>query len=284
MEDKQDKQNKQEKQIKENLSRIKHRILVLSGKGGVGKSFVAANLAYGLAFQGKQVGILDVDIHGPSIAKLTNIEGKQITNHPEWGLPTPIKAHSNLVVLSVASLLSSENDALIWRGPLKTALIRQFFSDFYWDDLDYLIIDCPPGTGDEPLSIVQTLGKVDGAVIVATPQDIAVLDVRKSVNFVKKLEVPILGLIENMKYFRCPHCNEITEIFKGNQLQKLAEEQSLEILAELEIDPRIGISADTGKPYIYFNNDQPSAKALMDAVLKIMETIEKNSDSKTAVK
>jgi len=146
-----------EGQVKDNLSRIKHRIMVMSGKGGVGKSFVAVNLAYGLAMQGKVVGILDADIHGPSVAKLTGIEGVPITMNTEKELPTPVKAFSNLFVLSMASLLKSENDSLIWRGPMKMAVIKQFFSDFYWEDLDYLIVDCPPGTGDEPLTIVQTL-------------------------------------------------------------------------------------------------------------------------------
>lgn len=265
---------KKEIQLQNNLSRIKNRIMVMSGKGGVGKSFIAVNLAYGLAMQGKKVGILDVDIHGPSVAKLTNIEGIPIPVHEESGMPTPIKALSNLSVLSVASLLQSENDALIWRGPLKMALIKQFFTDFYWEEIDYLIIDCPPGTGDEPLSIVQTTKRIDGVVIVSTPQDVAVLDVKKSINFVNKLNLPILGIVENMKYFRCPKCNEITPIFVGNQMEKMIAEHSIEKLAELEMDPEIAISTDKGKPYIYFYNKLPSAQALMSATLRIIEKIE----------
>ena len=188
--------------IKANLDKIKHSIIVMSGKGGVGKSFVAVNLAYGLALQGKKVGLLDVDIHGPSIAKLTNIEGVPLPINEETGRPMPIKALSNLSVLTVASILSSEDSAIIWRGPMKMALIKQFFSDFDWEELDYLIVDCPPGTGDEPLSVIQTIGKMDGAVIVTTPQDLSVLDVKKSVDFALKMELPILGIVENMKYFR----------------------------------------------------------------------------------
>ena len=263
----------QEIQIKDNLSRIKQRIVVLSGKGGVGKSFVATNIAYGLALQGKTVGILDADIHGPSVAKLTNIEGKKITKHPIKGVPTPIKALSNLYVLSVASILTSENDALIWRGPLKMTLIRQFFSDFYWEELDYLVVDCPPGTGDEPLSIVQTLGRVDGAIVVTTPQDLAILDVKKSINFLHQLHVPILGIVENMKYFRCPHCNELTNIFDGNQLKKLVAQHGIDILAELELDPNISISSDEGKPYVYYYSKQPSAQRLLKATVKIMDKL-----------
>ncbi len=261
-------------QIQANLAKIKHRIMVMSGKGGVGKSFIATNLAYGLAMQGKTVGILDADIHGPSIAKLTGIEGVPLAFNKESGMPAPIMVLSNLYVLSVASMLSSDSSALIWRGPMKMALIKQFFSDFDWPELDYLIVDCPPGTGDEPLSIVQTMGKMDGAVIVTTPQDIAILDVKKSVDFAQKLNLPILGIVENMKFFRCPKCNEITPIFVGNQLEQMIFEHSLDIIAELEIDPNIALSADAGKPFIYFYNKLLAAEALMNAVLKLIDKIE----------
>lgn len=271
--------DEKELQIQANLAKIKHRIIVMSGKGGVGKSFVATNLAYGLAMQGKKVGLLDVDIHGPSIAKLTNIEGVPIPVHPETGRPTPIQVLSNLWVLTVASILGNEHDALIWRGPLKMALIKQFFSDFDWEELDYLIVDCPPGTGDEPLSIIQTLGKVDGTVIVTTPQDLAVLDVKKSMNFADKMDVPILGVIVNMKFFRCPKCGEQTAIYTGEGIGELVFQYQTDILAELEIDPAIALSADQGKPYIYFNNKQPSAEALMQATEKIIEKVEGSAES-----
>lgn len=260
--------------IKENLSRIKHRIMVMSGKGGVGKSFVAVNLAYGLAMEGKKVGILDVDVHGPSVAKLTGIEGVGISSDPETGLPMPIKVLSNLHALTVASLISEESSALIWRGPMKMALIKQFFSDFLWPELDYLIIDCPPGTGDEPLSVVQTLEHLDGAVIVTTPQDVAILDVKKSVDFALKLNLPILGMVENMKFFRCPDCGKVTEIFAGKGLEKMIFEHNLDLLAELELDPLIGESCDTGKPYIYFYNKQNSAELLKEAVQKLLVKVE----------
>ncbi len=140
-------------------------------------------------------------------------------------------------------------------------------------------MDCPPGTGDEPISIIQTLKWVAGAVIVTTPQDIAIIDVKKSIDFIQKLNVPILGIVENMKFFRCPHCHKITPIFQGNQLEKMIFEYSLDLLAELEIDPAIATSADQGKPYIYFNNKQPSAKALMEATLKIIEKVESSKES-----
>ena len=264
-------------QVQANLAKIKHRIVVMSGKGGVGKSFVAVNLAFGLALQGKKVGILDVDVHGPSIAKLTNIEGKPIEANPESGLPMPIKVATNVYALTVASMISSDDSPLIWRGPLKMALIKQFFSDFDWPELDYLVVDCPPGTGDEPLSVFQTLGSVDGTVIVTTPQDVAILDVKKSVSFAEQLKVPILGIIENMKYFRCPNCDEQTAIFKGNQLDKLLSDHSIERLAELEMDPRIAQTSDEGKPYIYHYNGLPSAIALMKAVENIIDQVEENA-------
>jgi ATP-binding protein involved in chromosome partitioning len=260
-------------QVQKNLGKIKHRIMVMSGKGGVGKSFVATNLAYGLAMQGKTVGILDSDVHGPSVAKLTGIENVPIPS-TESGNPAPIKVLSNLYVLSVASLISSDDSALIWRGPMKMALIKQFFSDFEWPELDYLVVDLPPGTGDEPLSIVQTLGNVDGAVIVTTPQDLAILDVKKSVNFAQQLGVPIIGLVENMKYFRCPDCGKATQIFSGRGIEKLIFDHQLDLLAELEMDPNIVISADQGKPFIYFYNKSSAAQTLMDMTQKVIEKIE----------
>ncbi len=260
-------------QVQKNLDKIKHRIMVMSGKGGVGKSFVATNLAYGLAMQGKTVGILDSDVHGPSVAKLTGVEGMPIPMN-ENGKPTPIKVLSNLYVLSVASLISSDESALIWRGPMKMALIKQFFSDFEWPELDYLIVDLPPGTGDEPLSIVQTLGNVDGAVIVTTPQDLAILDVKKSVNFAQQLKLPIIGIVENMKFFRCPDCGKTTQIFSGKGIEKLIFEHQLDLLGELEMDPNIVISADEGKPFIYFYNKSLAAQVLMDMTLKVIEKVE----------
>lgn len=267
---------KKEQTLKANLSKFKHRIVVMSGKGGVGKSFIAVNLAYGLALQGKKVGLLDVDIHGPSLAKLMNIEGIPLPLNEAGDMPTPIKVLSNLCVLTVATLLSNEDSALIWRGPLKMALIKQFFTDFDWEELDYLVVDCPPGTGDEPLSVIQILEKVDGIVIVTTPQDLALLDAKKSITFAEKMEVPILGLVENMKYFVCPHCNQVTNIFAGNKIEEIIFEKNIELLAELELDPNIGIASDKGKAYIYDYNKLPNAQKLMEAVLKIMDKVEAN--------
>ena len=267
---------KKEQNLKANLQKIKHRIVVMSGKGGVGKSFIAVNLAYGLALQGKKVGLLDVDIHGPSLAKLMNIEGIPFPINEAGDMPTPIKVLSNLSVLTVATMLSEEDSALIWRGPLKMALIKQFFTDFEWEELDYVVVDCPPGTGDEPLSVIQTLEKVDGIVIVTTPQDLALLDAKKSITFAEKMGVPILGLVENIKYFVCSHCNQITNIFAGNKIEELIFEKNIDLLAELELDPNIGIASDKGKAYIYDYNKLPNAQKLVEAVSKIIAKIERD--------
>lgn len=204
-----------------------------------------------------------------------NIEGVALSFNKAGDMPTPIKVLSNLSVLTVATLLQDADSALIWRGPLKMALIKQFFTDFDWEELDYLIVDCPPGTGDEHLSIIQTLGNVDGSVLVTTPQDVALIDVVKSVSFSQKMDVPILGIVENMKYFVCPHCGKQTNIFSGNKLQELIFEKHLDLLAELEIDPNIGIASDNGKPYIFDYNKLPNAQKVMEAVNKILAKTEK---------
>ena len=177
---KKQKKTKEEIRIEANLNRIKHKLIVISGKGGVGKSTVAVNVAYGLASQGNKVGILDVDIHGPSIAKMLGIEGKKLHMKEQGEFPEPIKVNENLYALTIATLVENPDDPIIWRGPIKINVIKQFMQDIQWPELDYLIVDSPPGTGDEPLSVVQTLKKVDGSLIVSTPQDIALLDARKT--------------------------------------------------------------------------------------------------------
>ena len=195
------------------LKQIKHKIIVLSGKGGVGKSTVSANLALSLAQKGHKVGLLDVDIHGPSLPRIMGLDGSTVEILNEKLLPIP--ATDNLKVMSIGFLLKGSDDAVIWKGPLKMGVIKQFLKDVDWGELDYLIIDCPPGTGDEPLSVIQIIGELDGAVIVTTPQDVSIIDVRRSVQFCRTVELKVLGIIENMSGFACPHCGEITNIFKS---------------------------------------------------------------------
>lgn len=235
-------------QLKENLDRIAHKIVVLSGKGGVGKSTVAANLAATLAAEGAMVGLLDVDIHGPSIPTLLHLEGKRLTGDGDEKL-YPIQYSGNLKVISIGFLLQKADDAVIWRGPLKFSAIRQFLKDVLWGDLDYLIIDSPPGTGDEPLSVCQMIENADGAVIVTTPQDLALADVRKSISFCRSLKMPVIGVIENMSGFTCPHCGETVNIFSKGGGEKMAAEMDVRFLGSIPIDTNISDNGDTGTPF-----------------------------------
>ena len=261
---------KEEMRIEANLDRIKHKLIVISGKGGVGKSTVAVNVAYGLSSQGYKVGILDVDIHGPSIAKMLGIEGEKLQMKEKGEFPEPIKVNENLYALTIATLVENPDDPIIWRGPMKINVIRQFMQDIQWPELDFLIVDSPPGTGDEPLSVVQTLKKVDGSLIVSTPQDIALLDARKTIKFSQKMDVPILGIIENMSTFVCPHCGEKTDIFAGLGVEKAARDFDIDVLGHIPIDINIVKSGDTGKAYLKNNETQVSAIEFQSIVSKIL--------------
>ncbi len=235
----------EDKRLQENLNRIKNKVIILSGKGGVGKSTVSVNVARGLVSQGKKVGILDVDIHGPSVAKMLGIEGRTLMLMKGQEFPSPVKVEENLWAMTIAILIKDQDEPIIWRGPLKIGAIKQFLQDITWPELDYLIIDSPPGTGDEPLTIAQTM-KVNGSIIVSTPQDIALLDARKTINFSTKMNIPVLGLIENMSTFVCPHCGHEIDIFKGMGVQKAAEDYNLDILGKIPLDPKIVQSGDKG--------------------------------------
>jgi len=253
----------EKEQIKNNLMHIDHQILVLSGKGGVGKSSIAVNLAIWMSMQGKKVGLLDVDIHGPSVPKLLNLEGSKLQgNHEKI---EPVIYNNTLKVMSVGFLIQDEKSALIWRGPMKHNVIKQFVSEVAWGELDYLVVDCPPGTGDEPLSIVQLLGEADGAVVVTTPQQLAITDVKKCITFCNQLSLPILGVIENMSGFVCEHCNQRTNIFGDKGGEQMARDFDIPFLGSIPIDPNIVPAADLGMPFISFNNQNPTVQALSDA-------------------
>jgi len=258
---------------------IKHKYLVLSGKGGVGKSSVAVNLAAWLTRQGKRVGLLDVDIHGPSIPKLLNLEGSK--PHAIEDKIEPVVYNGSLKVMSIGLMLNDQNDALIWRGPMKHNVISQFIQDVRWGDLDYLIVDCPPGTGDEALSTAQVLGSVDGVVIVTTPQELAVADVRKCLTFCKKLSLPVLGVIENMSGFICPHCRKRTDIFVGQGGEQIARDFGVPFLGSIPMDPAVAQACDTGRPFIDFEKDSPTAQALTHAFKPLMKENEKPVESKS---
>ncbi|HUT04574.1 MAG TPA: iron-sulfur cluster carrier protein MrpORP [bacterium] len=228
------------------LSHIGHKILVLSGKGGVGKSTVAANLALFLGEQGNKVGLLDIDIHGPSIPKLLGLENARAEGLEHKILPVSVGEH--LKVMSIGFLLDRSDTAVIWRGPMKYGVIKQFLKDVRWGDLDYLIVDSPPGTGDEPLSVAQLIQDVDGAIIVTTPQELSLIDVRKCINFCEKLRVPVIGVIENMSGFVCPNCGERVDIFKAGGGAKMARELRVPYLGSIPIDPAIVVASDAGRP------------------------------------
>jgi Mrp family chromosome partitioning ATPase/predicted Fe-Mo cluster-binding NifX family protein len=258
------------------MSRIRFKVLVLSGKGGVGKSTVAANLAMALATSGKKVGLLDVEIHGPSIPKMMGLESAQPA--AGGGMIRPMLAGPNLSVMSMGFLLQNAMDAVVWRGPIKAGLIRQFLSEVAWGDLDVLVVDCPPGTGDEPLSVAQMLGAGAAAVVVTTPQAVAVADVRRSVTFCQKLQLQVLGIVENMSGFVCPHCSKSTDLFGAGGGEALALEMKVNFLGGIPLDARIVESGDTGKPFASRLTGSPSAQAFDHVVRGILSGLEAGMD------
>lgn len=245
--------------LQDNISHIKHKIVVLSGKGGVGKSTVATNIAVALSLKNQKVGLMDVDIHGPSIPKMLGLEGNELRG-TETGL-APIVYSDNLRVMSIGFILRTQNDAVIWRAPLKHKLIRDFLTDVKWGELDYLIIDSPPGTGDEPLSVAQLLGDADGALIVTTPQDVALIDVRKAITFCRQVKLPVLGVVENMSGFVCPHCGKTVDIFKSGGGEAMASDMGVPFLGRIPLEPKIVDAGDSGRPYLEFNREAETAKA-----------------------
>jgi ATP-binding protein involved in chromosome partitioning len=268
-------ENKTHNDVKttENLAKMKHKIIVLSGKGGVGKSTVAAHLALALAEKKYKVGLLDSDIHGPSIPKILGIENRK-PEISEQGI-NPVGALSNLKVMSMSFFLPDSDSPIIWRGPVKMGAIKQFISDVNWGELDYLIVDLPPGTGDEPLSIAQLIPDSDGAVIVTTPQELAMVSVRKSVNFVRKMNIPIIGIIENMSGFTCPHCNNNIDIFKTGGGYKVATDFMIPFLGKIPLDPDIVERGDTGDTSLYHKNSVAN-KSFKDIVENIEKIVKKN--------
>jgi len=259
----------EQEQIRQRVKRIKHQILVLSGKGGVGKSTVAVNLAVSLSLSGKSVGLLDIDIHGPSIPKILNLEGKAI--QAEGDTVLPVEMMENLKVMSIGFLLRGSNDAVIWRGPMKYHMIKQFLKDVQWGNLDFLVVDSPPGTGDEPLSVVQLLENADGAIIVTTPQEVALSDVRKCITFCRNLKLPVLGVLENMSGFVCPKCGEKIDIFKSGGGEQMAKQMGVPFLGRIPIDPQIVQACDSGKPFVYHYNQSQTAKAFEKILNPIFE-------------
>lgn len=264
-------QQELDRKLKNNLGKINKKLFILSNKGGVGKSFVASSLALIAAEKDMKTGLLDADIHGPSIAHLLGFEGTPLAvtsdNHID-----PVKVRDNLAAISTASLLKSADDSVIWRGPLKMGLLKQFLAEVNWGELDLLIVDSPPGTGDEPLSIAQLIPDMSGAVVVTSPQDVALLDARKCVSFLNQLNVPTLGLVENMSGMVCPHCGKKIDVFKQGGGEKAARDLQIPFLGAIPLDPEIVTSGDEGKPYVLDKPDSPATKVLsgiIDEVKKL---------------
>ena len=268
MQEKSAKEIEQDKRLKENLLKIKNKLIVISGKGGVGKTTVAVNLAYGLAIRGKKTGILDVDIHGPNIAKMLGIENAKLITS-DAGIE-PVKVLDNLKAISLALMIKDQDQPIIWRGPLKMIMIKQLLADVNWGELDYLIVDFPPGTGDEPLSVCQLIPDIKGAVIVTTPQDVAILDSRKSVGFARQLKVPVTGVIENMSGFVCPHCGEEIDLFGKGGGEKAALDLAVPFLGSIPIEPDMVKSGDSGQPFIHFREGTSTAKIMNEIIDKIV--------------
>ena len=250
------------------LKKIKHKIVVMSGKGGVGKSTVAVNMAVSLALSGKKVGLMDVDIHGPSVPTMLNLKNSPLQSSGDGILPVAV---GELKVMSIGFMLRDPSNAVIWRGPMKMGAIQQFIKDVDWGDLDYLIIDSPPGTGDEPLSVCQLIDDLDGAVIVTTPQKVSTTDVEKSISFCRQLDLHVLGIVENMNGFVCPKCGEITHLFKDGGGKRLAEEYKINFLGSIPLDPNIATACDNGTPFVHKYAKSETAKIVEKVIDPILE-------------
>jgi Mrp family chromosome partitioning ATPase/predicted Fe-Mo cluster-binding NifX family protein len=264
-----EREDQDQQRLEARLGRIRHKVLVLSGKGGVGKSTVAVNIAASLARDGKRVGLLDVDLHGPSVPTMLRLTSEEVPT--DDGALAPIEI-GDLKVMSLGLLLRDQREAVIWRGPLKATVIRQFLADVAWGDLDYLVVDAPPGTGDEPLSVCQLVGPSAHAVIVTTPQEVALVSVRKSVRFCAQLGIPVLGVVENMSGLVCPDCGRRFDVFGSGGGERMAAEMSVPFLGRIPLDPAVSRAGDDGRPYTLAVSDSAAARAfaaLVDPILAL---------------
>ena len=270
-------QQQQIQQLRLKMSKIKHKIAVISGKGGVGKSTVTVNLAAAFAKSGHAVGVLDADIHGPSVPRLLGLTGQQLKVGPPGAFP--VSGPLGMKVISIDFFLPEEVPT-IWRGPLKMGAIRQFLQDIVWGNLDLLLIDLPPGTGDEPLTIAQFLPEMDGVIIVTMPNELSSSIVKKAITFALRLNMPIIGVVENMSGFVCPHCGKKTEIFQSGGGRRMAEEAGVAFLGSIPIDPKVGIDADKGKPFVISQPESAASKAFTEIVNQVEEYLKQKAQQK----
>lgn len=268
----------QQQLLKQRMSKIKHKIAVISGKGGVGKSTVTVNLAAAFALLGNRVGVLDADIHGPSVPKLLGLTGQRLKVGPPGAFP--VTGPLGIKAVSIDFFLQ-EGLPTIWRGPLKMTAIRQFLSDIVWGELDLLFIDLPPGTGDEPLSIAQLLPEIDGVIIVTMPSELSRVVVKKAITFAQRLSMPIIGVVENMSGFICPTCGTKIDIFQSGGGKKLAEEAGVPFLGRIPIDPKVGADSDKGSPFVVEDAESPAAKAFSVIVKNVEAYLNEKGSAKT---
>lgn len=259
----------QKKEIEERLQHIRKKIIVMSGKGGVGKSSIAAYLSVALAKRGYKVGLMDVDLHGPDIPRILGLKGS-VTPGSQKRKMRPVQYLPNMEVISIEILMEDKDAASIWRGPVKAGVIRQFIADIEWGDLDYLVIDSPPGTGDEPLTVAQTITDAR-ALIVTTPQEISLADVRKSINFCRRVHMGIIGLVENMSGLKCPYCGKIIDLYKRRGGSDTAKKQGLKLLATLPFEPEIVKEGDAGDITILDNKELPVTQEFEKMVNEIVK-------------
>jgi ATP-binding protein involved in chromosome partitioning len=268
--------NLEQEKLKGNMPLIRHKIAIISGKGGVGKSTVTVNLAMAFAMRGyiDQIGILDADIHGPCVPKMLGVHGQRIMGSPIGMFP--VTAPYGIKVISMDFLLSNDDDPVIWRGPIKMKVIQQFLSDIIWGKLEFLFIDLPPGTGDEPLTVMQLIPEMDGVIIVTIPSEVSQIVVKKAVTFARQLGIPIIGIIENMSGFVCPKCGAETNIFEVGGGQKIASDLSIPFLGQIPIDSDICSSSDKGKPFITGRVDSSTIQAFVKIVGRIEQFLDQN--------
>lgn len=265
--------------ISSTLQKIKYKLFIMSGKGGVGKSSVTVNTAAALAKLGYKVGIMDVDIHGPSVPRLLGlVDGAGLDSEEGGNLLMPKKYNENLSAVSMDSLLRDPDQAVMWRGPMKTSAIRQFISDISWGELDFLLIDSPPGTGDEHMTVLKTIPDAL-CVVVTTPQELSLADVRKAVNFLQYANANVLGVVENMSGLVCPHCQEEISLFKKGGGRELAEKYSMPFLGEIPLDPATVVASDVGTPVVYLDGPSPAKDALLNLGQAISDAAQESLES-----